>query len=141
IALPDIAGHETGIVWRLVTPWIGRILQATACSMLPFRLVRQPPTCPAGEGLSIVPGDMDHRIFSQIAQARCRAERRLPAGAFDIAPPFRSHHAGGKLNANHFGVEDEGPAKALRLGDVAGCRNEAGKLVVGDRCYTHAEWL
>ena len=131
-ALPDV--HPVAPFWlQLVAPRVTVALAPAARRPLPLRLGRQPLARPRRVGAGVVPGDLHHWVIPAAPHGGARPLGMPPVGTLDPHPPLGAPHARPRRHLPRVEVagEDEAPAKALRLGAVAGRVHEGVERLVG----------
>src|SRR5690606_37606391 len=108
---------------------------ATPRGKLPFRLGWKPRLTPVTKGPGIIPGDVHHRVVIPPLQTRSGSFRLLPVRTIDPAPPRGSRHPLPACSHpfRQQPLEDERPAKALRLRHIPRFLHELPESRIGDR--------
>ena len=135
LTLPDIA--VVFAIWdEVVSPGVDVLFEVAAGGVFPFGFCGEAFAGPGGEGLGVVPGDVDDGVIHAFADIGARATGALPGGFVDADPPWDALDAFEvKAFAMGFGdlvLEDEGPAEAFGFGLVSGVFGECLELLVGD---------
>src|SRR5690625_40743 len=132
-ALPEVGGRAAVLGQGLALQSLP--LAAGPGGVFPLGFTGQLMAQPAGVGLGIGMGDLDHRVVVQALDAAVGTVGVAPVGALDKVPPTAL------LDRPFRCLEDHAGPLLLGLGDVAGRLDKGGKLGVGDLGPVHPEGL
>jgi len=140
--LPDVHAMFA-LRLEIVAPRVALLVKTAAGGVFPFGLGGEAFSGPGAVGDGVVPRHVDDWMVAAVFEVGAGPLGAAPGSAIDAAPPLAADdpHALGAVLAGGREVaeKDEGPAKALGFGAVAGGVDEGVELVVGDGGGVHPE--